>query len=107
MILSFFLGQHLGDLALAEIGEGCPLIKDVILSHCRQITDFGLAHLVKNCTLLETCHMVYCPLVTSVGVATVVSTCVNLKKLLVERWKVSQRTRRRAGYVLSYLCVDL
>lgn len=92
---------------MAEIGEGCPSLKDIVLSHCRQITDVGLAHLVKKCTMLETCHMVYCPGITTAGVATVVSTCPNIKKVLVEKSKVSERTRRRAGSVISYICVDL
>ncbi|XP_076957773.1 uncharacterized protein LOC143633334 [Bidens hawaiensis] len=99
--------QNLGDMALAEVGEGCPLLKDIILSHCREITDFGLAHLVKRCKWLESCYMVYCPGVTAAGVATVISTCVNIKKVLIEKSKVSARTRRRAGSVISYLCVDL
>ena len=92
---------------MAEMGEGCPMLKDIVLSHCRQITDVGLSYLVRKCTLLETCHMVYCPGITTVGVATVVASCANIKKVLVERWKVSQRTRRRAGSTISYLCVDL
>ncbi|KAK6254626.1 hypothetical protein SCA6_015931 [Theobroma cacao] len=99
--------QNLGDMALAELGEGCPLLKDIVLSHCRQITDIGLSHLVKNCQMLESCHMVYCPSITAAGVATVVSSCPSIKKVLVEKWKVSPRTKRRAGSVLSYLCVDL
>lgn len=94
-------------MALAELGHGCPLLKEIVLSHCRQITDVGLAHLVTGCSRLETCHMVYCPLVTGAGVATVVSSCANIKKVLVERWKVSQRTLRRAYSVLSFLCVEL
>ena len=93
---------------MGELGEHCPLLKEIVLSHCRQITDVGLAHLVKGCcTVLESCHMVYCSGVTSVGVATVVSSCPNIKKVLVEKWKVSQRTQRRVGSVISYLCMDL
>ncbi|URD76169.1 LRR [Musa troglodytarum] len=99
--------QSIGDMALAELGHGCPLLKDIVLSHCRQITDVGLAHLVTGCSRLETCHMVYCPLVTGAGVATVVSSCANIKKVLVEKWKVSQRTLRRACSILSFLCVEL
>ncbi|PSR92662.1 F-box/LRR-repeat protein [Actinidia chinensis var. chinensis] len=99
--------QNLGDMAMAELGEGCPLLKDIVISHCRQITDVGLAHLVKKCALLESCHMVYCPGITTAGVATVISSCVSIKKVLVEKWKVSQRTKRRAGSIISYLCVDL
>ncbi|THU62775.1 hypothetical protein C4D60_Mb01t08690 [Musa balbisiana] len=79
--------NSIGDMALAELGHGCPLLKEIVLSHCRQITDVGLAHLVTGCSRLETCHMVYCPLVTGAGVATVVSSCANIKKVLVERWK--------------------
>lgn len=94
-------------MSLAELGEGCPLLKDIVLSHCKQITDIGLSHLVKGCMLLETCHMVYCPSITSAGVATVISSCSSIKKVLIEKWKVSQRTRRRAPSVLSYLCVEL
>lgn len=92
---------------MAELGEGCPLLKDVVLSHCREITDVGLAYLVKNCTLLESCHMVYCPRISEAGVATVVSSCTNIKKVVVEKWKVSARTKRRAGSVISYLLIDL
>lgn len=99
--------QNLGDMAMSELGEGCPLLKEILLSHCHHITDVGITHLVKNCTLLESCHMVYCPGVTAAGVATVVSSCLNIKKVLVEKWKVSQRTKRRAGSVISYLCMDL
>lgn len=103
----FHFGQNLGDMAMAELGEGCPLLKEIVLSHCRQITDVGLTHLVKNCRMLESCHVVYCPGITAAGVATVVSSCPNIKKVLVEKWKVSERTKRRAGTVISYLCVDL
>ena len=94
-------------MALAEVGEGCPLLKDIVVSHCRQITDVGLAHLVRNCKLLESCHMVYCPGITAAGVATVISSCTNMKKVLIEKAKVSERTQRRAGSVISYLCVDI
>lgn len=94
-------------MAMAELGENCSLLKEIVLSHCRQISDVGLAHLVKSCTMLESCHMVYCSSITSAGVATVVSSCPNIKKVLVEKWKVSNRTKRRAGSVISYLCVDL
>lgn len=99
--------QGIGNDSLAEIGKGCPQLKEVVLSHCRQITDVGLSHLANGCTLLETCHMVYCPSITSSGVATIVSSCTNIKKVLIEKWKVSARTKRIAPSVLSYLCVDL
>ncbi|KAG7026270.1 F-box/LRR-repeat protein 4, partial [Cucurbita argyrosperma subsp. argyrosperma] len=72
-----------------------------------RLTDAGLMHLVKRCTMLESCQMVYCPGITAAGVATVVSSCPSVKKILVEKWKVSERTKRRAGSVISYLCVDL
>jgi F-box/leucine-rich repeat protein 2/20 len=94
-------------MALAELGENCALLKEIVLSHCRQITDVRLAHLVKSSTMLESCHMVYCSNITSAGVATVVSSCPNIKKIVVEKSKVSARTKRRAGSVISYLCVDL
>lgn len=97
----------MGDMAMAELGEGCPLLKDVVLSHCHQITDAGIMHLVKWCTMIESCHMVYCPGISAAGVATVVSSCPSIKKILVEKWKVSERTKRRAGSVISYLCMDL
>lgn len=99
--------QNIGDMPLAELGEGCPMLKDLVLSHCHHITDNGLNHLVQKCKLLETCHMVYCPGITSAGVATVVSSCPHIKKVLIEKWKVTERTTRRAGSVISYLCMDL
>ncbi|KAL4205413.1 hypothetical protein AMTRI_Chr01g137170 [Amborella trichopoda] len=99
--------RNVGDMALAELGEGCPLLKDIVLSHCRKISDIGLGHLVKRCTRLESCHMVYCPSVTAAGVATVVSSCLSIKKVVVEKWKVSQRTRRRAASVLADVCLEL
>ena len=105
--LSIPLWKNLRDMALAELGEGCPLLKDIVLSHCCQITDFGLSHLVKNCQMLESCHMVYCPSITAAGVATVISSCPHIKKVLVEKWKVSPRTERRSGSVLSYPREDL
>lgn len=92
---------------MAKLGEGCPLLREIIISHCRYITDAGLSHLFRNCSMLETCHMVYCHGITSAGVATVISSCPNIKKVLVEKSKVSERTRRRAGSVITYLCVDL
>lgn len=101
------LKQNIGDMSLAELGEGCPMLKDLVLSHCHHVTDNGLNHLVQRCRLLETCHMVYCPGITSAGVATVVSSCPHIKKVLIEKWKVSERTIRRAGSVISYLCMDL
>lgn len=114
VLLSFYFSllcsiqlQNLGDMAMTELGEHCPLIREIVISHCRQITDVGLSHLVKSCTMLESCHMVYCSGITSAGVATVVSSCLNIKKVLVEKWKVTPRTKRRAGSVISYLCVDL
>ncbi|TQD69485.1 hypothetical protein C1H46_044983 [Malus baccata] len=94
-------------MAMAELGEGCPNLKDIVLSHCRQVTDVGINNLVKNCIMLTSCHMVYCPGITSDGVATVVSSCPYIKKVLVEKCKVSPRTKRRAASVISYLCVDL
>jgi len=94
-------------MAMAELGEHCTLLKEIVLSHCRKITDVGLSHLVKSCRMLESCQMVYCAGITSAGVATVVSSCPNIKKVLVEKWKVSQRTKRRAGSIIAYLCVDL
>ncbi|XP_062182549.1 F-box/LRR-repeat protein 4-like isoform X2 [Phragmites australis] len=97
----------IGDMALAEIGEGCPKLKEIALSHCPEVTDVGLGHLIKGCLQLESCQMVYCSQITSAGVATVISSCSKMKKLLVEEWKVSQRTRRRAGPVLSFLCTGL
>ncbi|KAK4477981.1 hypothetical protein RD792_017246 [Penstemon davidsonii] len=99
--------QHLGDRAMMELGEGCPLLKDVVISHCRKITDVGLGYLARKCTLLESCHMVYCPGITSAGVATVVTSCTRIKKVLVEKFKVSSRTKRRAGSIINYLCVEL
>lgn len=92
---------------MMELSEGCPLLKDVVISHCRQITDMGLSYLSRKCTLVESCHMVYCPGITEAGVATMVATCTRLKKILVEKWKVSSRTKRRAGSIINYLCVDL
>lgn len=94
-------------MAMVELGEGCPLLRDIVLSHCRQITDVGLSYIANRCTLLETSHMVYCPGITAAGVATVITSCTNIKKVLVEKWKVSPRTKRRAGSIISYLCVDL
>ncbi|MCE2055970.1 hypothetical protein HAX54_043829 [Datura stramonium] len=86
--------QDLGDIAMMELGEGCPLLRDIVLSHCRQITDVGLSYLAKNCTLLETCHMVYCPGITAAGVATVITSCINIKKVLVEKWKLQWKAAR-------------
>lgn len=94
-------------MAMAELGKGCPLLKDVVISHCRRITDVGLSYLVKKCSVLESCHMVYCPYITATGVATVIASCPNINKVLVEKCKVSERTKRRAGSIISYLCVDL
>lgn len=92
---------------MMELSEGCPLLKNIVISHCRQITDMGVGYLSRRCTLLETCHMVYCPRITEAGVATMVAMCTRMKKILVEKWKVSSRTKRRAGSIISYLCVDL
>ncbi|CAL5408959.1 unnamed protein product [Camellia sinensis] len=50
--------QNLRDMEMTKLGEGCHLLKDIVLSHCR---DLGLTHLVNKCTMLESCHMVYCP----------------------------------------------
>lgn len=97
----------MSDMAMGELGDGCPQLKEIILSHCHKITNVGLSYLVRKCSLLENCHMVYCPGITSEGVATVVSCCANIKKILVEKGKVSERTKRRAGSIISYLCVDL
>ncbi|CAM8902992.1 unnamed protein product [Rhodiola kirilowii] len=99
--------SNLGDMAMAELADGCPQLKEIVLSHCHKITNVGLSYLVSKCKLLETCHMVYCPGITFEGVATVVSGCANIKKILVEKGKVSERTKRRAGSIISYLCVDL
>lgn len=99
--------QNLGDIALAALGEGCHVLKDIVISHCPQITDAGLAHLVRGCTQLETIQMVYCPSITSAGVATVISSCNHMKKVQIEKWKVSNRTMRRSAAVLSFLCVEL
>lgn len=99
--------QNVGDLGLAAMGNGCPQLKEIVLSHCRKITDAGLSFLVSRCTKLESCQMVYCPAVTSVGVATVVAGCIHIKQVLVERWKVTARTRRRAAPVLTELGMDL
>ncbi|MQL72443.1 hypothetical protein Taro_004744 [Colocasia esculenta] len=99
--------QNLSDMALEEVGQSCPLLKDIVLSHCPQVTDTGLAHLANGCAQLQSCQMVYCPHITSAGVATVVSVCTSIKKVLIEKWKVSQRTRRKGASVLSFLCVDL
>lgn len=92
---------------MMELSEGCPLLKDVVISHCCQITDVSLSYLSRKCTQLETCHMVYCPGISEAGVATMVATCTRLKKILVEKWKVSSRSKRRAGSIINYLCVDL
>lgn len=92
---------------MAEIAEGCPKLKEISLSQCTKVTDVGLTHLVKGCMGLETCSMVYCPLITASGLATVVSSCSKIKKVLIEEWKVSERTRRRAGSVLTSLCSEL
>lgn len=99
--------QIIGDRALAEIGDNCPKLKEIALSHCPEVTNVGLDHLVRGCQQLESCQMVYCRRITSSGVATMVSGCSKLKKLLVEEWKVSERTRRRAGPVLSFLWTGL
>ncbi|GJN05003.1 hypothetical protein PR202_ga22596 [Eleusine coracana subsp. coracana] len=99
--------RMIGDMALAEIGEGCPKLKEIALSHCPEVTNVGLGHLVRGCQQLESCQMVYCRQISSAGVATIVSSCSKLKKLLVEEWKVSERTRRRAGSVLTFLCTGL
>ena len=104
---SCFNIQIISDIALAEIGDGCPKLKEIALSHCPEVTNVGLDHLVRGCLQLESCQMVYCRRITSSGVATIVSGCTRLKKLLVEEWKVSERTRRRAGPVLSFLCTGL
>lgn len=97
----------LGDIAMAELSEGCPLLTYIVLSDCHQITDVGLSYLARKCTLLETCHMVYCHGITEAGVATIITSCLKMKKVLVEKWKVSQRTKRRAGSIISYPCIDL
>jgi F-box and leucine-rich repeat protein 2/20 len=92
---------------MAELAEGCPKLKEISLSQCTKITDVGLTHLVKGCMNLETCNMVYCPLITTSGLATLISSCAKIKKVLIEDWKVSDRTRRRAGSVLTSLCCEL
>ncbi|KAJ0092895.1 hypothetical protein Patl1_25504 [Pistacia atlantica] len=85
------------NVSMAEIGEGCPLLKNLVLRRCAQITDAGLGQLVRNCTGLESCYLVRCPRITAVGVASVVTCCANIRKIMVESGKVSERTKRRAA----------
>lgn len=99
--------QNVGDIGLGALANGCTQLREVVLSHCRKISDTGLGFLANSCTGLEVCHMVYCPSVTQVGVATVVAGCPGIKKVLVEKWKVTARTRRRAAAVLTELSMDL
>ena len=99
--------QDPGDMTLAELANGCPELMNLIISHCPNITDAGLGYLVKGCTRLQSLQIVYCPGITSAGVATVISGCTSIKKVLVEKRKVSPRTHRQADSVLSFLHVDL
>uniref|UniRef100_A0A3Q7GT79 Uncharacterized protein n=1 Tax=Solanum lycopersicum TaxID=4081 RepID=A0A3Q7GT79_SOLLC len=69
----------LGDMALVELGEGCPLIMDTY---------------VNKCTLSEICYTVYFPDVNATGIAMVIANCTNINKFLVEKWKVSPRTQK-------------
>ena len=65
---SCFNIQIISDIALAEIGDGCPKLKEIALSHCPEVTNVGLEHLVRGCLQLESCQMVYCRRITSSGV---------------------------------------
>ena len=51
--------------------------------------------------MLETCHIVYCPNITAASVGVLISGCANMKKILVEKCKVSERTKRRAGSIVN------
>ena len=87
------------DRAIGELVEGCPLLKDIVLSKCCRITDVGLSHLVKKCAMLESCWLDDCVGITAAGVASLFSSA-SLKKIVVDEWKV-YANRPRGRQVLS------
>ncbi|KAL2530506.1 Valyl-tRNA synthetase [Forsythia ovata] len=47
--------NNMGNRAMAAVGEGCPLLTNLVMSDCPQITDVGLDYIAKRCTLMESC----------------------------------------------------
>ncbi|KAL2969709.1 hypothetical protein AAZX31_15G096500 [Glycine max] len=104
--LALLYCQRIGDAGLLQVGQGCKFLQALHLVDCSNIGNEAMCGIAIGCRnlkklyirrcykiMLESCHMVYCYGRTSVGVTTV--------------WKVSQRTKRQAGTVISYLCVNL
>ncbi|KAL1548521.1 hypothetical protein AAHA92_16741 [Salvia divinorum] len=99
--------HQIGDAGIIAIARRSPDLNSLDISVLQNMGYNSIYDGTRKCTLLESCHMVYCPGITEAGVATIVATCTRLKNILVEKWKVNSRTKRRAGSIISYLCVDL
>ncbi|KAL2529874.1 F-box/LRR-repeat protein 4-like [Forsythia ovata] len=46
------------DKGMEAPSEGCPLLKDLVISKCPQVTDVGLGYIARNCTSLEPYNMI-------------------------------------------------
>ncbi|KAJ9537248.1 hypothetical protein OSB04_029981 [Centaurea solstitialis] len=107
MLRIFKSTENLHDEGLEEIGKGFPLLKDAIVSYCSKITDVGLAHFVGSCKVLENLQVVHCLAVTANGFDEIISCGKHLKKVLIEKSKVSDQTEKQAASVITFLSDSL
>ncbi|KAK6913854.1 Leucine-rich repeat, partial [Dillenia turbinata] len=106
--LALFYCQRIGNSALLEVGRGCKFLQALYLVDCSNIGDDAICGTARGCRNLKRLHVRRCyEIGNKAGVATVISGCANIKKVLVEKWKVSERTKGRAGAILTNLSVDL
>lgn len=78
---------------VAMIGSLCDLRK-LKLRGCSRLTDVSLISLCKNCKRLASVDVVYCHGIKVEGVEFMVMNLMELRKVKVEDWKVSESARK-------------
>ncbi|XP_065829273.1 F-box and leucine-rich repeat protein 13-like [Oscarella lobularis] len=72
-------GCHIGDQAIATIGQASADFKDLNIAECTQITDIGLQKLCTNCPNLESLDVSNCYNLTDGAVQTLAFCCRMLR----------------------------
>ncbi|KHN33088.1 F-box/LRR-repeat protein 4 [Glycine soja] len=106
--------EFIHNKGVLSVIKGCPHLK-VLKLQCINLTDDVLKVVGARCLSLELLALYSFQRFTDKGLCAIGNGCKKLKNLtlsdcyflLVEKWKVSQRTKRQAGTVISYLCVNL
>eukprot|EP00249_Psilotum_nudum_P016755 c25973_g1_i1 orf=445-1950(+) len=99
--------DHLSDNELVAMLASCQNLLQLKLCRCHRLTDKAMYFISQRSSMLESIEVTNCYEITSLGICSLLSGCPSLRKVGVEKSKITNATKRLAitkGVTFSENC---